>query len=118
MKLDDDMLKSRKAQKRIPDEVLRLKKRIYDKMNQAFIASGKNLKNLFDKVDLDQSNQIELDEFKNMFRSMKVEASDFELENIFFSIDFDLSGKITYPEFIADFDNYIKNDIHSLIMQE
>jgi hypothetical protein len=53
-----------------------------------------------------------------MFRSMKVEASDFELENIFFSIDFDLSGKITYPEFIADFDNYIKNDIHSLIMQE
>jgi hypothetical protein len=53
MKLDDDMLKSRKAQKRIPDEVLRLKKRIYDKMNQAFIASGKNLKNLFDKVDLD-----------------------------------------------------------------
>lgn len=36
-------------------------------MDKAFAKSGKTLKNLFAKVDIDNSNQIDMIEFKAMF---------------------------------------------------
>jgi hypothetical protein len=48
---------------KIPEEILRLKKRIYMEMNAAFKQAGKSLKALFSKIDIDDSNKIELDEF-------------------------------------------------------
>jgi Ca2+-binding EF-hand superfamily protein len=67
IKLDENENKRKVAYDRIPDDVLRLKKRIYVEMNKAFTSTGKSLKNLFDRVDIDNSNQIEFEEFKGMF---------------------------------------------------
>ena len=67
MKLDEDENANKTSYDRIPDEVLRLKKRIYMEMHTAFTKTGKSLKNLFDRVDIDNSNQIDMEEFKGMF---------------------------------------------------
>lgn len=98
--------------------MLRLKKRIYQEINKAFLETKKSLKNLFDKVDVDNSNQIDLDEFKSMFERMKVKLTDKEVRDIFNSVDFDWSGKVTYPEFIADFNKTVNTDIMTLINEE
>lgn len=87
-------------------------------MNNAFQKTGKSLKNLFDKVDIDNSNQIDFDEFRSMFQKMNLKLTDKEVKDIFNSIDFDWSGKITYPEFIADFKKTVETDITTLINQE
>jgi hypothetical protein len=52
---------------KIPEEILRLKKRIYMEMNTQFKQAGKSLKALFSKIDIDDSNKIEADEFQSMF---------------------------------------------------
>ncbi len=81
-------------------------------MDIAFRKTGKTLKNFFAKVDIDNSNQIDIDEFKAMFQKMELTSfTDIEIQKIFNSIDFDWSGKITFPEFIADFENTVKTDI-------
>lgn len=33
-------------------------------------------------------------------------------------MDFDLSGKVTFPEFSADFEHFVNNDIQTLIREE
>ena len=72
VRLDEDEQRSKQPYNRIPDDVLRLKKRIYQEINKAFTQTKKSLKNLFDKVDADNSSQIDLIEFKSMFERMKV----------------------------------------------
>ena len=118
IRLEEDEQRARRGHSRIPDDVLRLKKRIFMEMQGAFNKSGKSLKNLFDRVDVDQSNQIEFDEFKLMFEKMGVKLTEVEVHNIFNSVDFDISGKITYPEFMADFEKTVKTDIQTLLLQE
>jgi Ca2+-binding EF-hand superfamily protein len=54
----------------VPEPILRLKKRIYMEINNAFKQSGKTLRSLFSAVDVDQSNEIELDEFRAMYDKM------------------------------------------------
>ena len=73
------------------------------------------MKNLFDKVDIDNSNQIDQAEFKAMFQKMNLNLTDLEIQKIFNSIDFDWSGKVTYPEFVADFKKTVETDITTLI---
>ena len=53
-----------------------------------------------------------------MFRKMGVKLTPQESEQIFYSVDFDLSGKVTYPEFAADFDHVVSNDVDTLIREE
>ncbi len=84
-------------------------------MNKVFIQTGKTLKNLFDKVDIDNSNELEFVEFKAMFDKMNLKLTEKEVRDIFNSIDFDWSGKITFPEFIADFKRTVDTDISTLI---
>ena len=45
-------------------------------MHTAFTKTGKSLKNLFDRVDIDNSNQIDMEEFKGMFQKMNLKLSD------------------------------------------
>ena len=48
-------------------------------MDKAFKQSGKTLKNLFDRVDIDNSNQIDQLEFKAMFQKMDLKLTDLEV---------------------------------------
>lgn len=98
---------------------MRFKKRLYMEVNKGFKATGKSLKSLFSTVDVDQSDEIDLVEFTAMFVKMGVkDLTPQEAEHLFLSIDFDLSGKVTYPEFVADFDHFVSNDIDTLIREE
>jgi len=69
-------------------------------------------------VDIDNSNEIDIEEFKAMLQKMNLKLTKAEAESIFNSIDFDWSGKITYPEFVADFKKTVETDITTLINLE
>lgn len=73
---------------------------------------------LFKKVDTDNNNIIDLQEFKAMFVEIKIKLTDAELQNMFSSIDFDMSGSLSFPEFITDFNKTIKNETSTLLMLE
>lgn len=96
---------------RVPEAIIRLKHRIYKEIHNALEKTKKSLRSLFSRVDIDQSNEIECDEFSAMFLKMGIKLTTQEAEQIFNSVDFDLSGNITFPEFSADFDHFVKNDI-------
>lgn len=49
---------------------------------------------------------------------MGIKFTSQEVEQIFHSVDFDLSGKVTFPEFSADFEHFVNNDIKTLIREE
>ena len=87
-------------------------------MNAALTQAGKTIKGFFARVDVDQSDKIDLIEFKSMFEKMKLKLTHAQAEQIFNSIDFDYSGDISFPEFIADYEHTINNDIDSLIREE
>lgn len=88
-------------------------------MNKAFKDKGKSLKGLFNRVDVDQSNEIELEEFMAMFHKMGLtQLTQVEVQHIFNSVDFDLSGNVTFPEFLSDFDHVVKTDIQVLLNEE
>lgn len=106
------------AYDRIADDILKLKKEIFTKINDALKSSGRELKSLFAKVDVDNSGEIDFDEMREMFENMKIKLSIQQARNIFYSIDFDQSGKITFPEFLANFNHTVKTDIRSLILEE
>lgn len=106
-KMDDDDRQSRKGYIKIPDEVIRQKKRIYDIVDKKLKENGKTIKQMFDLVDIDQSNKIEFDEFKAMFDKMKIVASKEDIQMIFDSVDFDYNKTLEFPEFIHDFENTV-----------
>ena len=54
----------------MPDEIIKLKKSIFVEMDKAFKKSGTSLKSLFNKIDVNQSDNIDLIEFKAMFERM------------------------------------------------
>jgi hypothetical protein len=52
---------------RIPDDVIRLKHRIFIEIKTALDRAGKTIDSLFNKVDVDQSHDLELNEFRALF---------------------------------------------------
>lgn len=59
----------------ITDEVVRLKKKLYMDMQDAFNKTGKTLSQLFRVIDTDHSNAIGPDELLQMFRNMQFKVS-------------------------------------------
>ncbi len=62
--------------------------------------SVKELRDLFQKIDTDDSGQIDFEEFKSSLRA-HTELHDDDLHKIFDNIDRTHSGLIDYTEFIA-----------------
>ena len=103
---------------RIPDNVIRLKKKIFDEIHIQLMKAGKTIDAFFRKADKDGSHEIDFDEFKLLFQNMKTDLSDSELTQIFSCIDFDESGKITFPEITADMKHTVESNIETLIKRE
>ena len=57
---------------RVSDDVIRLKKRVFEEVNLQLKKNGKTLESFFKRADLDNSNSIGIDEFRNLFRNMKI----------------------------------------------
>ena len=103
---------------RIPDDVIRLKKRIYEEIHKSLSKKGQKIDMIFRTADKSKDGGIDLPEIRKMFQDMQVKLTDIEMQNIFTSIDFDLSGKLTYGEFIADFNKTLQSDTATLLVQE
>lgn len=103
---------------RIDDDVIRLKKRVFNEIHSALIESGKSVRGIFELADVDRSNEIDHIEMGTLFDKMGVKLVGTELKQIFDSIDFDRSGKVSLPEFMADFQRTVQKDIVSLLQEE
>lgn len=103
---------------RIPDDVIRLKKRVFSDVHTALQKAGKRLESLFAITDLNEDLKLDVHELGSVFEKMKISLTDSELKNIFLSMDFDLSGEITFPEFAADFNRTVQSDTAVLIQEE
>lgn len=57
---------------KVSDDVIRLKKRVFEEINLALKKNGKSLESFFSSADLDNSNEITIDEFRTLFRNMKI----------------------------------------------
>jgi Ca2+-binding EF-hand superfamily protein len=112
------MKKGNNAAYRIPDDVIRLKKRIFEEIQKALSKKGQKIDLLFRATDRNKDSGIDLNELKKLFSDMQVRLTDIEIQNIFSSIDFDLNGKITYAEFLADFSKTLQSDTATLLMKE
>jgi hypothetical protein len=51
VRLDEDEKRKKGIVVRIPDDIIRMKKKIFEAMDKAFKASKKSLRTLFSKVD-------------------------------------------------------------------
>ena len=80
---DDNKNKGMGAVIRISDDVIRLKKRIFEQVRNALASKKLRIESLFSKADIDGDNSIDLDELKQLFVKMKIDISDFELRSIF-----------------------------------
>ena len=119
LRLDEDDNRAKKnAAIRIPDDVIRLKKKVFQVINEVLTISKKKLESLFQRADIDGSNEIDVHEMGALFAQMKIPLIEQELQNIFASIDFDFSGKITLPEFMSDFKKTVTTDTATLLLQE
>ena len=112
------MKKGNNAAYRIPDDVIRLKKRIFEEIQKALSKKGQKIDIIFRATDRNKDSGIDLNELKKLFSDMQVRLTDIEIQNIFSSIDFDLNGKITYAEFLADFSKTLQSDTATLLMKE
>jgi calcium-dependent protein kinase len=80
----------------------KIKKAIY-----SFIASRlteeetKNLKNIFENIDVDHDGKISFIEMKNAIKKLNIPNTENEIESIFKSIDTDNNGNIDYTEFLS-----------------
>jgi Ca2+-binding EF-hand superfamily protein len=77
---------------RIPDDVIRVKKRIYEEMQKALSKKSMKVDAVFRAADRSKDGAIDISELRRMFEEMQVKLTDMEMQNIFSSIDFDLSG--------------------------
>ena len=69
-----------------------MKKKLFEQVDFAMKKYNTSLKELFRKVDSDNSMFIGQNEFSEMLRAMQVHASPEEQIQIFKSIDYDQSG--------------------------
>ena len=121
LRLDDEQRQAGSgggAVYKIPDEVIRMKKRIFEKINISLSQNGKTIDAFFRRADRDNSREIDLNEFKSLFKSMNIPMVDTEVQQIFQSVDFDLDGKLTLPEFLSDFKTTIATETQTLIERE
>jgi len=80
VKLEEDEGRKKGTSIRIPEAIIKKKKDIYTELDKAFKLTNKTLRSLFSKVDVDQSNEIELDEFSAMFQKMNIKLTPAEVE--------------------------------------
>ena len=99
-------------------QVIEKKKEILMKLNDAMNRKGVTLRQLFKKIDNDESNEIEVDEFCNALLQMNVDADQQTLRQIFNSIDADGSSTVSWSEFKIDFSNCIKYSAQKLYQIE
>lgn len=110
MQEEENTEKQEKRQRvQIGEETLRRKKRFFDELNRAIMdLEGATLRILFNKIDSDDSGDIDINEFKLMFQKMNIKKFDHdEIFDIFQSMDVDKSERVEYAEFQADFNNII-----------
>lgn len=60
---------------------------------------GATLRVLFNKVDTDDSGDLDHKEFAQMFKRMQIKFKDDEIFDIFQTMDIDQSGRVEYAEF-------------------
>lgn len=121
LRLEDDeqrMKKGGAVAYRIPDDVIRLKKRIYEEMQRALGKKGQKIDVIFRVMDRSKDGVVDPTELKRIFTDMQVKLTETEIQNIFSSIDFDMNGKINYAEFISDFNKTVSSDTATLLIQE
>jgi EF hand len=64
----------------VSDDVIRLKKRVFEEVNVALKKNGKTLESFFMRADLDGNNEITIDEFRTLFKNMKITLIEAELQ--------------------------------------
>ena len=121
-KLDEeenaDKAETRKR-KAISEETLKLKKKFFDQLHEAIRElEGSSIRILFNKIDTDNSGDIDADEFKMMFRKMNIRFNEHDIYEIFQSMDADDSNRIEFAEFQADFNNVISKPFYELWREE
>ena len=107
--------KGTKIKVMVKDDTVRVKKDIFDQIQQALQQTGNEIRSLFKIVDVDGSCELDVDELFSMMTSMRLKVSRAQTQQIFDSIDFDGGGTISLPEFQADFNDIIRNDLDTLV---
>lgn len=79
VRLEDDEKNMRRGPVKIPEEVIRLKKRIFTQINDSMLKYKKSFKEFFYNIDIDESNQIDIQEFMGLFQKMKLELNEVEI---------------------------------------
>ena len=102
----------------VSDNTIRLKKKLYTQMDEAFTKTGKKISDLFRIVDSDNSNSIGPQELQSMFAQMHFSVTQTQSQEIFASIDFDGNGAISMPEFMSDFRMVCASDAEELVRNE
>lgn len=80
IKLEEESNTKKGPVVRVPEAIIRLKHKIYKEIHTALTQHKKTLRSLFSRVDIDQSNEIEVDEFNAMFQKMNVKLTNQEVE--------------------------------------
>ena len=99
----------------VKDTTVRLKKEIFDQIQSALSETGQQVRSLFKIVDVDGSAELDVDEVFSMFTSMRLNVNRTQCQQIFDSLDFDGSNSVSLPEFQADFNDVIRNDLETLL---
>ena len=107
--------KGTKSRMMVKDDTVRVKKEIFDQIKQAMDQTGNQIRDLFKLVDNDGNCELDVDELFSMMTQMRLNVSRAQTQQIFDSIDFDGGGTISLPEFQADFNDVIRNDLEDLI---
>jgi hypothetical protein len=82
LRLEDDenrMKKGNGAAIRIPDDVIRLKKRIYEEMHKALTKKGQKIDLVFRATDRNKDSGLDMPELKKLFIDMQVRLTDIEV---------------------------------------
>ena len=109
---------NQRRRERVERRILETKKTVFMEVNNALKQNRVSLNTLFKKIDSDNSSEISLGEFKNMFKQMHVHVTDQEADLIFASIDIDQDRAIQWAEFKLDFDKCIIKSVDELEADE
>jgi Ca2+-binding EF-hand superfamily protein len=64
---------------RIPDDVIRLKKRIYEEIHKALNKKSQKIDLVFRASDRNKDSGIDINELKKLFADMQVRLTDIEI---------------------------------------
>ena len=102
----------------VSEDIIRIKKLIFDEINKVLIQLKKKLEDFFMRVDVDGSQSIELPEFEQAFREMRLDFPQHQVHQIFHSMDYDGDGQITMAELREDYGHYVKTDVEVLLGEQ